>query len=156
MMRHPNTVPDYAGFTLVEVLVALVVLAVGMLGIAGLYVEGLKAGRTSIYRTTAVTLAADMADRIRANPVASASYAGAGPGSNAFTCVNGVNRCNGDELAQDDWFSWNQAVQARLPQGAAANIAVQAVGSLTQYTITVQWPEAGQADPASYTLVMQQ
>ena len=144
------------GFTLVEVLVALVVLAVGMLGIAGLYVESLKAGRTSIYRTTAVTLAADMADRIRANPVAPASYAGVGPGSDAFACVNGVGPCTADELAQDDWFRWNQALQARLPQGAAANIAVQAVGTLNQYTITLQWPEAGQADPASYSLVMQQ
>ena len=82
------------GFTLVEVLVALVVLAVGMLGIAGLYVESLRAGRTSIFRTTAVYLAADMADRIRANPQASADYAGIGPGSNAFTCVNGVNICS--------------------------------------------------------------
>lgn len=145
-----------SGFTLVEVLVALVVLAVGMLGIAGLYVESLKAGRTSIFRTTAVTLAADMADRIRANPAAPGSYAGAGPGSDAFACVNGVDPCNADELAQDDWFRWNQALQARLPQGATANIAVQAVGPVTQYAITLQWPEAGQAEPAAYTLVMQQ
>ena len=55
------------GFTLVEVLVALVVMSVGMLGIAALYLEGLRAGRTALYRTTAVNLAADMADRIRAN-----------------------------------------------------------------------------------------
>jgi type IV pilus assembly protein PilV len=155
-MRYSNAPRHGSGFTLVEVLVALVVLAVGMLGIAGLYVEGLKAGRTSIYRTTAVRLASDMADRIRANPVAPASYAGAGPGTNEFVCVNGAAPCNADELAQDDWFSWNQAVQARLPQGAAANIAVQPVGTLTQYTITLQWPEVGQADPVSYTLVMQQ
>jgi type IV pilus assembly protein PilV len=155
-MRRPASPTIPSGFTLVEVLVALVVLAVGMLGIAGLYVESLKAGRTSIYRTTAVSLAADMADRIRANPAAPGSYAGAGPGSDAFACVNGIDPCNGDEMAQDDWFRWNQALQARLPQGAAANIAVDAVGSLTQYTITLEWPEAGQAEPASYTLVMQQ
>ena len=155
-MRRPSRSTGCSGFTLVEVLVALVVLAVGMLGIAGLYVESLKAGRTSIYRTTAVTLAADMADRIRANPAAPASYAGAGPGSDAFGCVNGIAACNGDEMAQDDWFRWNEAVQARLPQGAAGNIAVAPVGSVTQYSITLQWPEAGQAEPASYTLVMQQ
>ena len=40
-----------------EVLVALVVMSVGMLGIAALYLEGLRAGRTALYRTTAVTLA---------------------------------------------------------------------------------------------------
>jgi len=155
-MRRHGFPRSSSGFTLVEVLVALVVLAVGMLGIAGLYVESLKAGRTSIYRTTAVTLAADMADRIRANRAAPGSYAGAGPGSDAFVCVNGINPCSPDELAQDDWFRWIDAIQARLPGGATANIVVEPVGALNQYSITLQWPEAGQAVPASYTLVMRQ
>ncbi|MBM2853444.1 MAG: Type pilus modification protein PilV, partial [Steroidobacteraceae bacterium] len=48
------------GFTLVETLVALVVLAIGMLGIAALYLNSLQAGRTAIYRTQAVNLAADL------------------------------------------------------------------------------------------------
>ena len=48
-----------SGFSLVEVLIALVIMSVGMLGIAGLYVEGMKAGRTSTFRHHAVTLASD-------------------------------------------------------------------------------------------------
>ena len=63
-----------SGFSIVEVLVALVVLAVGMLGIAALYVESLRAGRTAVYRTQAVNLASDMADRIRANRTAGDAY----------------------------------------------------------------------------------
>ena len=55
------------GITMVESLVALVVTSVGMLGIAGLYVTGIKAGRSALLRTQAVNLASDMADRIRAN-----------------------------------------------------------------------------------------
>ena len=55
------------GFTLVEVLVALVIFAVGLLGIAALHIEGLNAGRTALNRTQAVALASDLADRIRAN-----------------------------------------------------------------------------------------
>ena len=82
-----------AGFTLVEVLVALVVMAVGLLGIAGLYVEGLRAGRTAVYRSAAVTLASDMADRIRGNP--GGAYAGAGPGADNG-CVNGGGDCAPD------------------------------------------------------------
>ena len=50
------------GFTLLEVLVALVVISVGMLGIAGLYVQSMQAGRTSMFRHHAVTLAGDVAD----------------------------------------------------------------------------------------------
>jgi len=88
------------GFTLVEVLVSLVVLSVGLLGIAALYVESLKAGRTSLNRITAITLAADMADRIRANRDAGVAYAGVGPGADN-DCVNGVAACTAAELAAE-------------------------------------------------------
>jgi type IV pilus assembly protein PilV len=147
--RHPA-----GGFTLVEVLVALVVMAVGLLGIAALYVEGLRAGRTSVYRTAAVNLAADMADRIRANPNVSADYAGTGPGEENF-CVNGANDCTAAEMAADDWFHWLQDLGTRLPAGASASIEVAALAPLTQYNITVTWPEPGQAEPVSYTLALQ-
>lgn len=143
-----------SGFTLIEVLVALVVMAVGMLGIAGLYVEGLRAGRTAIYRTTAVMLAADMADRIRVNQTGRAGYAGGGPGANNG-CVNGGNACAPDAMAADDWFRWDQDLQARLPAGSAANIAVNDLAPVTEYAITITWPESGQEELSSYTLVMQ-
>ena len=47
------------GFTLIEAMVALIVLSVGLLGIAALYGQTLRASRTSLYRTEAVNLAAD-------------------------------------------------------------------------------------------------
>ena len=67
-----RAVQKQRGFSLVEVLIALVIMSVGMLGIAGLYVQTMQAGRTSMLRHHAVTLAGDVADRIRANPRASA------------------------------------------------------------------------------------
>jgi type IV pilus assembly protein PilV len=144
------------GFSLVEVLVALVVMAVGMLGIAALYVEGLRAGRASVYRTTAVNLAADMADRIKANPVAGPAYAGTGPGADSG-CVNGAAPCTPDALAADDWFRWLADLQARLPQGSTAQVDFNpAAGpSPASYTITVSWPEPGQEIPATYRLLVQ-
>jgi type IV pilus assembly protein PilV len=138
------------GFSLVEVLVALVVMSVGMLGIAALYLEGLRAGRTALYRTTAVTLAADMADRIRANSTARLAYAGTGPGVSG-NCINGAIDCTPDQLADDDWFDWNNQLDAQLPDGTVGEIAVAGAAPAT-YTITVAWPEIGQEDPATYTL----
>lgn len=138
------------GFTLVEVLVALVVMSVGMLGIAALYLEGLRAGRTAVYRTTAVTLAADMADRIRANRDAGAAYAGTGPGTDQ-SCVNGDMDCTPADLAADDWFEWRQRIATQLPEGAAALINVSGTGPVN-YVIKVEWPEIGQTEPADYTL----
>ena len=63
-----------AGITMVESLVALVVISVGMLGIAGLYVASLQASRSANFRVQAVNLATEMGDRIRANRSAHASY----------------------------------------------------------------------------------
>ncbi len=140
------------GFSLIEVLVALVVMAVGLLGIAGLYVEGLRAGRTSVYRSAAITLAGDMADRIRANP--GGAYAGNGPGSD-MNCVNGSGDCSSADLSADDWHRWISDVQRRLPVGATATIEQQDLSPVTQYVITLAWPEAGQEAPASYTLALQ-
>ncbi len=145
--------PGQKGFTLVEVLVALVVMSVGMLGIAALYLEGLRAGRTALYRTTAITLAADMADRIRANRNAGLAYAGTGPGA-ASGCVNGPVDCTAAELAADDWLDWSTRLSAQLPEGASGEVVVAGAAPAT-YTITVAWPEIGQEEPATYTLTMQ-
>ncbi len=67
------------GFTLVEAMVALIVLSVGLLGIAALYVETLRANRTSLHRTEAVNLATDIADRMRSNRLPADAYACASP-----------------------------------------------------------------------------
>jgi type IV pilus assembly protein PilV len=143
-----------AGFTLVEVLVALVVMSVGMLGIAALYLEGLRAGRTALYRTTAITLAADMADRIRANSSAGVAYAGTGPGADGG-CVNGAVDCTPEALAADDWLDWSSQLAAQLPEGSVGEVVVDPAAPAPTYTITVAWPEIGQDEPATYSLTMQ-
>ncbi|MSR08116.1 MAG: type IV pilus modification protein PilV [Gammaproteobacteria bacterium] len=147
-------VVKHKGFTLVEVLVALVVMSVGILGIAALYLEGLRAGRTALYRTTAVNLAADMVDRIRANPNARLAYAGTGPGADGG-CVNGPVNCTAEQLADDDWCGWSNQLAAQLPAGARGEIGIAGATPVT-YTITVAWPEIGQEEPATYSLGVQQ
>ena len=67
------------GFTLIEVMVALLVLSVGMIGVAALHGQALAASGTAIYRSQAINLAGSIADRIRANRLARAAYAGPTP-----------------------------------------------------------------------------
>lgn len=138
------------GFTLIESLVAMVVISVGMLGIAAMYVEGLRAGRTSVYRTVAVELASDMADRIRSNPNADAAYAGA---ANDNNCVNGANDCTPAQLAADDLFWWQQSVGVRLPGGAAA-VNYAAGADTDVFTITINWNEPGVPTPLQYAVAV--
>lgn len=154
-MNHPKPnsgiqARGQRGFTLIESLVAMVVISVGMLGIAAMYVEGLRAGRTSVYRAVAVELASDMADRIRSNPNADGAYAGAGANNN---CVNGANDCTPAQLAADDLFWWEQSVGARLPGGAAAvNFALGADTDV--FTITINWTEPGVPAPLQYAVAV--
>ena len=128
------------GFTLIEVLVALVIMSVGMLGIAGLYVHSMQAGRTSILHHNAVTLAGDVADRIRANPTAAAAYALAGGDNN---CVLGGIDCTPAEMAAHDIFIWDQQAVDTLPTGTVTIVFDDTVAP-PEYEITVAWEEPGE------------
>ena len=135
------------GFSLVEVLIALIIMSVGMLGIAGLYVQSMQAGRTSLFRHNAVTLAGDVADRIRANPTAGAAYA-AGAGIDSGCVAQGVD-CSGPQMASHDIFLWSQQATTSLPNGQV-NITFDGTVAPPEYTVEIAWVEAG--DPLDYTI----
>jgi type IV pilus assembly protein PilV len=137
------------GFNLVEVLIALIIMSVGMLGIAGLYVHSMQAGRTSLFRHHAVTLAGDVADRIRANPTARAAYGLAGADNN---CVSGGIDCTPAAMAANDIFLWQQQAVDTLPTGAVAVVFVDNAPAPPTYAITVSWTEPGQAMSYSITI----
>jgi type IV pilus assembly protein PilV len=147
---RPGTIQNHGGFSLIEVLIALVIMSVGMLGIAGLYVEGMNAGRTSIFRHHAVTLAGDAADRIRANPRAGNAYAG-DPGDN--DCVLGTVNCDPEQMAANDIDLWKIQAQEMLPEGDVTVTFNDDVFPPT-YTIVVSWQEAGEDTPPSYTIAI--
>jgi type IV pilus assembly protein PilV len=126
------------GFSLVEVLIALIIMSVGMLGIAGLYVHSMQAGRTSLFRHHAVMLAGDVADRIRANPLGGAAYEGAG---NKICAVGGAD-CTAADMAANDVALWLEQAAASLPDGTVAVVYNDALVPST-YSVTVRWSEAG-------------
>jgi type IV pilus assembly protein PilV len=140
------------GFTLVETLVSLVVLSVGMIGIAALYAQGLSAGRTAQYRSQAVNLAADMADRIRLNRNAQAAYAGAAANNNCDPA--GGATCTSAQMAAYDLFVWNRQVQQLLPNGQW-QIQFNGGALPPSYTIQLTWDEVGDPNPVTYALMIQ-
>jgi len=139
------------GFSLIEAMVALVVLAVGMLGIAGLYVTTLRSGGGAIYRMQAVNLASDLADRIRVNRGANVQYAAAAADNNCYGA--GAVDCTPAQMAANDLFVWQAQVQAALPGGNGV-VAVNGAAVPFTYTITVNWTEQGGA-AMSYVLTLQ-
>jgi type IV pilus assembly protein PilV len=141
------------GFSLVEVMIALVIMSVGMLGIAGLYVQSLQAGRTSMFRHHAVTLAGDVADRIRANPTAAIAYIDPVGANN--NCVLGDADCTPGQMAANDVLLWKAQAADTLPGGDVTVVFAEAVGATPpSYQITISWTEPGQVPAPSYAITI--
>jgi type IV pilus assembly protein PilV len=136
--------PRTTGFTLLEVLATLLLLSVGMLGIATLYLESLRVSQLALHRTQAVTLAADLADRIRANR----------DPANAYECGDPCRpAAGGNAVAADDLASWLENVAARLPGGTGEITFTAATsGAPARYTVAVRWSAGGTANPHSFQL----
>jgi type IV pilus assembly protein PilV len=146
-INHP--VGAQRGFSLVEVLIALIIMSVGMLGIASLYVQGMQAGRTSLFRHNAITLAGDVADRIRANRTAGITYE-TRPGADN-NCIAGGIDCTADEMAEQDVFVWLQQADDTLPNG---DVVVDFDDTVTppEYEITVTWNDPGPGPNPTYAV----
>lgn len=124
------------GVSMVEVLVAVVVLSIGLLGLAGLQASGMRVGQSSIYRSQAAQLSYDMIDRMRVNIANTAAYShnlsltGGVPTSCAAAPVTAA------EVAQCDLQDWRRRLQT-LPGGTGS----VDVSLAPQVTIIVQWDD---------------
>ncbi len=147
-----------AGFTLLEVLIAMCVLAAGMLGIGMMLLESVRASRSALHRTAAVALAADLGERIRTNRVAGGAYAlspGTMAGPPASECTSS-DACDPSEVAALDLYQWQQAVLAALP-AAVASVQVTPVSGLpaNTFSISIRWVQPGDAEAAAFVLRVQ-
>lgn len=162
------------GFSLLEVLVALVVLSIGLMGIASMQVVGLQFNQQAMTTTRAVELAADMADRIRANANATANPAvpgqayqvefGANPAP-AVTCADrpgntlvDISVCDNVTLAANDIWQWKNSLAAATGSGLAEGDGAithnyDNARSTSTYIIDVRWSERG--EQAHYVLEVQ-
>jgi len=127
------------GFTLIEVLVTLLVLSIGMLGVASLQMYGTRSGHDAYLRSQAVMLAYDIADRMRANPdgVDAGDYDGVSSAPSPYTdCL--ANSCSVSQLADYDVAQW-YATLAEVWPSATANITVSGSGIDAVRVITISW-----------------
>lgn len=122
-----------AGVGLIEVLVAVLVLAVGMLGVAALQATALRNSQSSLERSQAVVYSYALLDAMRANQAA----ARGGGYDMALQC----NALGGGTLALNDRRDWLAGVKAALGDDACAAIACAAVAGsdMRDCTVTVQW-----------------
>jgi type IV pilus assembly protein PilV len=129
------------GFTLLEILIAVVVLSVGLLGIAGLQALGQQSNHSAYLRSQATALAYDIIDRMRANKagVSSGDYNAIDTTANTYTdpgCASST--CTSSQMAQFDMYDWQQDLSTQLPTG---NGKVVGAGSGSIFTVTVMWDD---------------
>ncbi len=136
------------GFTLIEVLVAGLVLSVGVLGVAGLQITALKNLQSSQSYAVAAMLANDIADRMWVNPdQAQANAYNTPAAANPPDCVAGT--CTTAELAHHDITDWQQqivgytlpdstVIPGLLPSG---NGTVAQIGVSSSYLVTLRWDD---------------
>jgi type IV pilus assembly protein PilV len=137
-MRTP-LIQGNRGFTMVEILVTIFVMAIGLLGLAGLQAGSLKSNTSAYTRSQAQLLAYDMLDRLRANRegVANGVYDDlmATTPSDPNCILSG---CSVAQMAQHDAYEWSTRLAQLLPSGTGT---VTGTGTGSVFTITVMWDD---------------
>lgn len=124
------------GFSLIEVLVALLVLSIGLLGLAMLQVQGMQANSDAYFRTQATVLAYDLIDRMRANNTAAelGDYTASASPSPQPSCGTG---CAASVRAKVDLYDWYLNLANTLP-GYQASVSAPSSNIIT---ISISWTD---------------
>ena len=123
------------GYTLIETLISLFLLATAILGVATLYVLSLHSSHGAVLHDFATLQSMDIAERIRANPVAvkAGYYLNLSAQPSGEDCIS--THCTPEEMAKFDLREWNRQNSLLLPSGSG-DISNPAGN---QYKITIDW-----------------
>ncbi|HAI59740.1 MAG TPA: type IV pilus modification protein PilV [Xanthomonadaceae bacterium] len=130
MTRPPSRRQRQSGATLIEILIAALILAVGMLGVGAMQAAALRNSQSSLERSQAVLETYAILDTMRANLIA----ARAGAYNMPLTCAPIV----GGTRAEVERAAWHQGLQGRLGENACARIAC----ADNVCTIELQWDDS--------------
>ena len=137
------------GLTIAEFLAALLVIAVGIIGVAALYSDEVQTDRTTHLRARAAELAEVIAARIRTDAAGRPGYAA----TVGVICKPGERPQNPIAAASHEAACWENEVEAQLPSGTG-NVTRDATTTPLSYVIAVSWSEENRG-AASYVLRVQ-
>ncbi|SDY37811.1 type IV pilus modification protein PilV [Nitrosomonas sp. Nm33] len=129
ILKKDFQLPHQKGVTMIEVLVAIVVLSIGLLGLAGLQSAGLTHNQSASFRSTATMMTYSILDSMRANRIEAIN------GSYNITIGTSIPAVS--TIPEQDLNNWLNELALRLPAGTGAiNIAGNVV------TVTIQWDDS--------------
>jgi type IV pilus assembly protein PilV len=140
------------GFSLLEVLVSILLAAMGLLALAGSNVASVRYSKLAQYRGTATMLASDLAERMRANKAAIANYdysandfaAQATIAAADTSCESYTQTCTAATLAAYDVNTWRRLVRFQLPEGS---VFISVPLGTTVADVWIAWRDPAVADP---------
>ena len=141
-MNTPNA-SKQLGFSMVEILVTLVIVSITLLGTAGLQLYAMRVNQGGQFRTQAVFLASDIAERMEANKqeAINGSYAlGNTTAASPLSTACNTDACSSFNLAAYDLNQWGNSVAALLPQ-PSWQIVQTTTGNPSTYSIIVRWTD---------------
>ena len=163
-----NSQHKQKGFSLIEALVAFLILSVGMLGIASLQTMSLKSGHTAAMRTVAVVKVKEILESMRSNTTVIANFAA---GTADMGTDNGCSQttvaaatCTPAQMAQDELFRWKSSLIEALPNNAATTASVIITppvppATMNLVVVSVNWSErdldTGNAANMTYSVAVQ-
>jgi len=136
MMRRRSS---QGGFSLIEVLVAVLIVSVGVLGVAGLQLLSLQNNTSALFRTQAIQSVYDIMDRSRANRGQDYTLDMDDDAPTAPNCM--TQNCSPVQMRSFDLAAWRESLAENLPEG---NGAVDMDGG--RMTVTVQWQDTRNSD----------
>lgn len=130
-----------SGATMIEILVAVLIISIGLLGIAGTQTLGLANSQSALHRSYAAQLANELADAMRLSPNNLATFDGfaTDPNANAAlnaNCTDAGQGCNAAAMATEFLNAWEQRIEANLPDGRAD---ISLVNDL--YVVNIEWKD---------------
>ncbi len=148
------------GITLIEVLVSLLILSLGLLGVAGLQTTSLRSNQTAYFRSQATAAASDIIDRMRANlqGVSNGKY-DAVDSANLPSDPNCIDSgCSADQLADHDIIDWATNTLGTLPTGAGTvtidNMGTPIDPSDDVFVVSISWNDATDQNDPNKSLVV--
>jgi type IV pilus modification protein PilV len=140
------------GIALLEALVALLILAFGVLGLLWMHQQALVQQRQQLMRSVAIGMADDLAERMHLNAAQRTLYAKAWGASAPATADCATTPCSRQDLAAWDLQQLQHSLQSQLPEGDAAVFALTDVAQW--WGIVIAWRDVNETyrtDTASGT-----
>ena len=134
-----------SGFSLLEVMIAVMILSVGVLGIAALQTTSSVMTESSVHRGQAAALATEIVERMRVNlaEAKAGNYDISVLPTLTTNCIGPSKDCSTSELKEHDLRVWSDRVAALLPSGNATISSSADNGSdPVDITVTLQWDDS--------------